>query len=78
MRLVLHVVGVEFGFKGAADTPAAAGAHDEVAGVELCPFIPAFGVGGDFVLQNQVGHELDGLGYLGVEQIRIQPVIRQG
>ena len=69
MRLVLNVIGVEFGLEGTADAPAAAGAHDQVAGVELRPFVPAFGVGGDFVLQDQVGHELNCLGHLGVKQV---------
>ena len=69
MRLVLNVVGGEVGFQGAPDAPAAASAHDKIAGMELGPLAPTFRVGGHLVDQDQIRQELERLKHLGIQEV---------
>ena len=46
--------------------------------MELCPLLPALWVGGDLVLEDQVGHKLEGLGDLGIHQVGFGPGVVQG
>ena len=77
VRLVLQVVRREVVVLQAGNAPAAARAHGQVAGHELCFLIPTLRVGRNLVLQDQVGQELERLRYLRILEIGVLPVVGQ-